>query len=64
MIMKCRENVNLVKNLTMISLRILKQLLKEEKNKKKFRKGVYKKVIFGILKYTQQTNRKVKNYET
>lgn len=33
----------------MISLRILKQLLKEEKNKKNFRKGVYKKVIFGIL---------------
>ena len=49
----------------MISLRILKRLLKEEKkNKKNFRKGVYKKVIFGILKYTQQTNRKVKNYET
>ena len=40
----------------MISLRILKQLLKEEKNKKNFRKGVYKNVIFGILKYTQTTN--------
>lgn len=38
----------------MILLMILKQLLNEEKNKKNFRKGVYKKVIFGyIIIYTK-----------